>query len=85
MIKHQSLCYSIVENLVEPVDSNLVSFSKQQSNQIKPNKLNQSIIWVRCINSDQYIILGFDTELQIVNNGKQYTDITADDFSKFIE
>ena len=32
----------------------------------------------------QYIILGFDTELQIIN-GKQYTDITADDFSKFIE
>ena len=32
----------------------------------------------------QYIILGFDTELQVVN-GKQYTDIKADDFSKLIE
>ena len=54
---------------------------------IKPNQtnlINQSFGLDRYINSDQYIILGFDTELQIVN-GKQYTDITADDFSKFIE
>lgn len=56
---------------MEPVDLDLVSF-------VKPH------IWVVSINSAQYIILGFDTELQVVN-GKQYTNIKADDFSKFIE
>ena len=71
VMKHQNSCYSIVENLVEPVDLDLVSL-------VKPN------LWVTYINqlSLIYIILGFDTELQVVN-GKQYTDIKADDFSKF--